>query len=85
VSIDELEEHARRQNEVCELDFMTLVLPKKGKRPPKFPRGELLCITPDGSCVRRYSIKRVLAWCKWARAVSEAREAEAEKLGAGNG
>ncbi len=70
--IDELEEHARIQGEF--VDFLTLVLPKKGKRPPKFPRGELLCVFSNGDSMRRYSIKRILAWCKWARSEIERTE-----------
>ena len=71
MSIDELEDHARKQSEDFDIDFMTLVMPKRGKRPPKFPRGELLCVHPDGTQLRRYSIKRILAWCKWARSEIE--------------
>lgn len=41
---------------------MTLVLPKCFKRPPKFPRGELLCENSDGKNVYRFDPERVLAW-----------------------
>lgn len=40
---------------------MTMVLPPKFKRPPKFPRGELLCETERGR-VYTYDPLRVLAW-----------------------
>lgn len=42
---------------------MTLVLPRPWRnRPPKFPRGELLCEYTQGSCVYSFDPLRVLAW-----------------------
>lgn len=41
---------------------MTMVLPKGFKRPPKFPRGELLCENHDGNRVYSFDPIRVLAW-----------------------
>jgi len=41
---------------------MTLVLRRGFKRPPKFPRGVLLCENHDGSRVYRFDPVRVLAW-----------------------
>lgn len=41
---------------------MTMVMPKCFKRPPKFPRGELLCENADGRNVYSFDPLRVLAW-----------------------
>ena len=41
---------------------MTLVFQRGAKRPPKFPRGELLCESIDGRNVYRFDPLRVLAW-----------------------
>lgn len=41
---------------------MTLVLPRGFKRPPKFPRGELLCQNHDGRNVYRFDPIKILAW-----------------------
>jgi hypothetical protein len=41
---------------------MTLTLPKGKKRPPKFPRGELLCENFEGSRTYRFDPVRVVAW-----------------------
>ena len=41
---------------------MTMVLPKPFKRPPKFPRGELMCENSDGRNVYSFDPVRVLAW-----------------------
>lgn len=41
---------------------MTMVLPRRWKRPPKFPRGELLCENHDGQNVYSFDPLRVLAW-----------------------
>jgi hypothetical protein len=42
---------------------MTLVLPRPWKnRPPKFPRGELLCENSNGQNVYSYDPIKVLAW-----------------------
>lgn len=41
---------------------MTMVFQKGGKRPPKFPRGELLCENSDGRNVYSFDPSRVLAW-----------------------
>lgn len=42
--------------------LMTLVLPKCFKRPPKFPRGELICENIGGDRVYRFDPMRLLAW-----------------------
>ena len=41
---------------------MTLVLPKGFRRPPKFPRGELLCENCDGRNVYSFNPQRMVAW-----------------------
>lgn len=41
---------------------MTLVLPKCFKRPPKFPRGELLCENSRNERVYSFDPVRILAW-----------------------
>ena len=42
---------------------LTLVLPRPWKdRPPKFPRGELLCINADKSAIYSFAPLRILAW-----------------------
>lgn len=42
---------------------MTLVLPRQWRnRPPKFPRGELLCENSNGCNVYRFDPVKVLAW-----------------------
>lgn len=41
---------------------MVLTLPKGKKRPPKFPRGELLCENFEGSRTYRFDPLRVVAW-----------------------
>ena len=42
---------------------MTLMLPRPWRnRPPKFPRGELLCENSEGSCAYSFDPLRVLAW-----------------------
>jgi predicted ATP-grasp superfamily ATP-dependent carboligase len=42
---------------------MTMVLPRPWRnRPPKFPRGELLCENSDGRNVYSFDPMRVLAW-----------------------
>ena len=41
---------------------MVLTLPKGAKRPPKFPRGELLCENFEGSRTYRFDPLRVVAW-----------------------
>lgn len=63
------------------LDFMTLVTPKGFKPPPKFPRGELLCVNSDGERVRSYSASRVLKWLAWAESM-EATPCPAPAVGA---
>ncbi len=42
---------------------MTLVLPRPFKRPPKFPRGELLC-TQETFNVYSYDPLKILTWLK---------------------
>lgn len=41
---------------------MTIVLPRPWKRPPKFPRGELLCENSDGRNVYSFDPLKILAW-----------------------
>lgn len=41
---------------------ITITLPKGWKRPPKFPRGELLCVNPGGERVYSLNAMNVLAW-----------------------
>ena len=41
---------------------MTLVLPSCFKRPPKFPRGELLCVNAEREKVYSFDPIKVLAW-----------------------
>lgn len=41
---------------------MTMVLPRPWKRPPKFPRGELLCENSDGRNVYSFDPLKILAW-----------------------
>ena len=41
---------------------MTLVFQQGAKRPPKFPRGELLCENTGGRNVYSFDPLRVLAW-----------------------
>jgi hypothetical protein len=41
---------------------MSLVMPKGMKRPPKFPRGELLCENHNGFRVYSHDPEKVLAW-----------------------
>ena len=41
---------------------MSLVMPKGMKRPPKFPKGELLCENHNGSRVYSHDPKKILAW-----------------------
>ena len=41
---------------------MTLVRGRGVKMPPKFPRGELLCVNFDGTRCYSYDPMRVLAW-----------------------
>jgi len=41
---------------------MSMVFRKGQKRPPKFPRGELLCENYDGRHVYSFDPERVLAW-----------------------
>jgi len=68
MSIDELQAHAEHQLELApEIDFMVLELPVPWRPPPKFPRGETLCHNSRGNQVKRFSARKVLAWCKWAR------------------
>lgn len=43
---------------------MTLVIPKGFKRPPKFPRGELLCENFNGTRCYSYNPQKVLDWLK---------------------
>jgi hypothetical protein len=46
----------------AECERMTLVIPRGWKRPPKFPRGELLCENSDGENVYSFDPRRILAW-----------------------
>lgn len=41
---------------------MTMVLHRHWKRPPKFPRGELLCENFDGRNVYSFDPLKILAW-----------------------
>ncbi len=41
---------------------MTLVLPRGSKLPPKFPRGELLCVNSERDRVYSFDPVKVLAW-----------------------
>ena len=41
---------------------MSLVFKKGHKRPPRFPRGELLCENHDGNRVYSFDPERILAW-----------------------
>jgi len=41
---------------------MTMVFRKGYKRPPKFPRGELLCENADGRNVYSFDPLSVMAW-----------------------
>jgi len=47
---------------------VTLVLPKGFKPPARFPRGYLLQVKDDGSRLRSFPAKKLLAWIKWAEA-----------------
>ena len=55
---------------------MTLVLQRGWKRPPKFPRGELLCSHSNGRKVYSYDPKKVLAWLEANGLVSVAPSAD---------
>lgn len=46
--------------------FCSLVFPVPWKRPPKFPRGDLMGINCDGDAVRSFEAKRLLKWLDWA-------------------
>ena len=56
---------------------VTLVLPKGFKRPPRFPRGELLCENTDGELVYRFDGWRIIKWLDWAEKVDAANEGAA--------
>ncbi len=43
---------------------VTLVTPQGFKRPPKFPRGFLLQVKPDGARIWHFSASRVLTWLR---------------------
>ncbi|HCV70532.1 MAG TPA: hypothetical protein DHE23_01605 [Agrobacterium sp.] len=45
---------------------VTLVLPQGFKPPAKFPRGYLLQVKDDGSRLRSFPAKKLLAWIEWA-------------------
>lgn len=47
---------------------VNLVLPQSFKPPAKFPRGYLLQVKDDGSRLRSFPAKRLLAWVEWAEA-----------------
>lgn len=47
---------------------VTLVLPQRFKSSPRFPRGYLLQVKDDGSRLRSFHAKKLLAWIKWAEA-----------------
>ena len=47
---------------------VTLVLPQRFKAPPMFPRGYLLQVKDDGSRLRSFPAKKLMAWIKWAEA-----------------
>jgi len=47
---------------------VTLVLPKGFKPPARFPRGYLLQVKNDGSRLRCFPAKKLMAWIKWAEA-----------------
>jgi len=47
---------------------VALVLPQGFKPPEKFPRGYLLQVKDDGSRLRSFPAKKLLAWIKWAEA-----------------
>lgn len=48
----------------CDKANITLVTPKGWKHPPKFPRGYLLQVKPDGTKIHHYPAARVLAWLR---------------------
>ena len=50
---------------------VTLVLPQGHKRPPGFPRGELLCETDRGR-VYRFKADKIIAWLVKNKLVVEA-------------
>jgi len=47
---------------------VTLVLPECFKPPPRFPRGYLLRVEDDGSRIRSFPAKKLMAWVEWAEA-----------------
>lgn len=47
---------------------VTLVLPKGFKPPARFPRGYLLQVKDDGSRLRSFPAKKLMAWVEWAEA-----------------
>lgn len=47
---------------------VTLVLPKGFKPPARFPRGYLLQVKDDGTRLRSFPAKKLLAWVEWAEA-----------------
>ena len=49
---------------------MTLVLKRGWKRPPKFPRGELLCENSNGCNVYSYDPSRIIAWLNANRLIA---------------
>jgi hypothetical protein len=51
--------NARAQGSVI---GMTLVFPRGFKRPPGFPRGELLCENSNGQNVYRFSPEKIIKW-----------------------
>lgn len=50
---------------------ITLVLPQGHKMPPKFPRGELLCESNNGSRCYSYDPVRILAWLSGSGLVTD--------------
>lgn len=49
---------------------ITLVLPRPWKsRPPKFPRGELLCVNVDGDQSVSFKPEKILAWLKYTKLI----------------
>ncbi len=49
-------------------DYMPVVVPEGFQSPPKWPRGELLCVNSGGERVYRMNIQRLLKWIDWAEA-----------------
>lgn len=67
MTFNELREAAVEAKKLSD-GVMQLTLPKGFKRPPKFPRGELLCENSQEQVVWRFDAHRVLKWLDWAEA-----------------